>query len=179
MVVAFIFGAYFATAQMIEGADFRKVRRIFTWGAIVALVAYALGWIMKDHGKLALGCQEQIGSGYTFAALSGFTAAILVIRLSESELQWQRVHMGLLFTMTVYGIWQSPTIVGKAHADLDGDSTLSQLPVAAHVNQPNELWRLVTSIDGRLVLVQLGPQKKDRVFRTTSSPDGWMVLPPS
>jgi hypothetical protein len=176
LIVAFVVGAYFGAAKLVEGATFNNLRRLFTFGAVVALLTIGAGQLLHHFGQNEAAYKEQIGSGHLFSALSGIAAAVLVSRLKESGLRWHPIHMGILFSMTMYGIWEAPHVVGLAQAELDGDTKVSPLPIATQASAPADLWRLVTPIEGHLVLVQLSDQKKDRIFRVTTSTDGWMIL---
>jgi hypothetical protein len=145
---------------------------IWAGAAIIAYLPNIVpdGWISPRVAQpLAL------MTGFFWALSAGLTVGELIATLKDSSLKWGPYHLWLIYFIFLFGLIQAPRAQGSARAAIDSDPKNSALPVIAPVGSSDESWRLITLIDGKLLLGRLSPNPKDRAFRLLNIGEAWEI----
>jgi len=145
---------------------------IFSGAAIIAYLPNMApdGWVSPTVAQILA-----LTTGFFWAVSAGTTVGELIATLKDSNLKWEPYHLWLIYFTFFFGLFQAPQSQGSARAAIDSDPKNSPLPVIAPVGSTDESWRLITLIDGKLLLGRLSTNPKDRAFRLLNIGDAWEI----
>jgi len=116
-------------------------------------------------------------TGIFWAISAALTIGELVAEVRTPNFAWKAYHLWLVYFIFIFGLRQAPDAMGAARAALDIDPKLSSLPRIAPPSSTEEPWRLITSMDGKFLLVRLSADAGDRMFRLLNTAEGWEIRP--
>jgi hypothetical protein len=115
---------------------------------------------------------------YIFAALAalltaisaGLTVGELIAGLAARNLKWGSYDVLLLYFFILFALLQAPSWLGRARAQFDSTQNSNTMPIISTVGlTPGRTWRFVTRIESSYLVVHLGSNREEHVFRVLTA----------
>jgi hypothetical protein len=112
-----------------------------------------------------------------FALATALTIAEVVMSVHADGVQWFHRKVWYVFTLLMLGLWQAPDVVGTARAERNANPALSRLPEVISADRNDSGWLLVTTLDGKYLLMKPDITRAKRQFRLMDNLNGWRIGP--